>query len=86
MVCFPASHLHQNKSLFERLRLFTGSGWQSDPGWHLRSREKDPGDISSQNIADELKKLGKEVFYFHSFDEIEKFILENLVHGDLIDN
>ena len=48
------------------------------------AREADPGDISSQNIADELKKLGKEVFYFHSFDEIEKFILENLVHGDLL--
>ncbi|MDY2922279.1 MAG: UDP-N-acetylmuramate--L-alanine ligase [Eubacterium sp.] len=48
------------------------------------AREKDPGDISSQNIADELKKLGKEVFYFHSFDEIEKFILENLVNGDLL--
>ncbi len=48
------------------------------------AREDDPGDISSQNLADEIQKLGKEVYYFHSFEEIEKFILENLVNGDLL--
>ena len=34
--------------------------------------------------ARELEKLGKEVHYLRSFDEIEKFILKNLVNGDLL--
>lgn len=48
------------------------------------AREKDPGDISSAMLAEELKKLGKEVYYFSDFKEIEKFILKNLVNGDLL--
>ena len=48
------------------------------------AREKDPGDISSQTLADEIQKLGKEVYYISSFDEIEKFILKNLVDDDLL--
>ena len=36
------------------------------------AREKDPGDISSADLARELEKLGKEVHYLRSFDEIEK--------------
>lgn len=48
------------------------------------AREQDPGDISSQNLADELTSLGKEVYYISSFEEIEKFILKNLVDGDLL--
>ena len=31
-----------------------------------------------------MEKLGKEVHYLRSFDEIEKFILKNLVNGDLL--
>ena len=48
------------------------------------AREKDPGDISSQHIADELTKLGKEVHCISSFRDIEKFIIKNLVDGDLL--
>ncbi len=48
------------------------------------AREKDPGDISSRDLEAELKKLGKEVYYFPSFAEIEKFILKNLVDSDLL--
>lgn len=48
------------------------------------AREKDPGDISSLTLAAELEKLGKEVYYFPTFDEIEKFILKNFVDGDLL--
>lgn len=48
------------------------------------AREKDPGDISSRNLADELKKQGKDVYYISDFSEIEKFILKNLVDGDLL--
>lgn len=48
------------------------------------AREKDPGDISSQDIADELEKLGTEVHYIQSFKQIEDFISKNLVDGDLL--
>lgn len=48
------------------------------------SREKDPGDISSLDLAKELIKKGKEVHYFKSFDEIENFILQNCINGDLL--
>jgi UDP-N-acetylmuramate--alanine ligase len=48
------------------------------------SREKDPGDISSRDLARELTKLGTEVHYFKSFDEIENFLLENCINGDLL--
>jgi len=48
------------------------------------AREKDTGDISSQDLAHELEKLGKEVYYIGNFEAIEKFILKNLVNGDLL--
>jgi UDP-N-acetylmuramate--alanine ligase len=48
------------------------------------SREKDPGDISSADLANELVKLGKEVHHFHSFDDIENFLLQNCMNGDLL--
>ncbi|MEG2440621.1 MAG: UDP-N-acetylmuramate--L-alanine ligase [Acetivibrio sp.] len=48
------------------------------------AREEDPGDISSRDLERELKNLGKEVYYFPSFDEIENFLLENCTNGDLL--
>ena len=48
------------------------------------AREKDPGDISSRNLKEELEKLGKEVYYFPDFKKIQTFILKNLVDGDLL--
>lgn len=48
------------------------------------SREKDPGDISSLDLLREIKKYGKDVYYFPSFDEIESFLLENCINGDLL--
>ena len=48
------------------------------------AREKDTGDISSKDLRNELVKLGKPVYYFESFDEIENFILKNCTHGDLL--
>ena len=48
------------------------------------SREKDPGDISSKDLAVELEKLGVDVHYFPCFDEIETFLLENCMNGDLL--
>ena len=37
------------------------------------AREADPGDISSRTLQEEIQKLGKEAFYFPSFEEFEKF-------------
>lgn len=48
------------------------------------AREKDPGDISSENIVEELEKLGKMAYYFPTFDEIENFLLQNCSAGDLL--
>lgn len=48
------------------------------------SRETDPGDISSGDIAALLKEKGKEVYYFHSFDEIQKFLLSHCQKDDLL--
>lgn len=48
------------------------------------SREDDPGDISSRDLAEKLRNAGKEVYYFPSFEEIEKFLLSNCHEGDLL--
>ena len=48
------------------------------------SRETDPGDISSGDIEALLKEKGKEVYYFHSFEEIEKFLFRHCKPGDLL--
>lgn len=48
------------------------------------AREQDPGDISSKTLQDELAKLGKKAYYFPSFEEIEKFLQEKCIDGDLL--
>ena len=48
------------------------------------AREKDPGDISSADIAALLSKKGKEVYHFHSFEEIEKFLFDHCKPDDLL--
>ena len=48
------------------------------------SRETDTLGISSRTLLSELKALGCECNYFPSFDEIEKFLLQNCINGDLL--
>ena len=48
------------------------------------AREKDTLGISSEDLCNEIKKLGTTCDYFPSFDEIENFILENCTQGDLL--
>jgi UDP-N-acetylmuramate--alanine ligase len=48
------------------------------------ARETDTLGISSETLLEELKKLGCDAYYFRSFDEIENFLLENCIHGDLL--
>lgn len=48
------------------------------------AREVNTGEISSKNLQAELQQLGKEVYYFSSFEEIENFLLQNCTNGDLL--
>ncbi|MGN0243344.1 MAG: UDP-N-acetylmuramate--L-alanine ligase [Lachnospiraceae bacterium] len=48
------------------------------------AREQNPGDISSKDILTLLQKKGCDSYYFQSFDEVEKFILENCKENDLL--
>lgn len=48
------------------------------------ARETDSLGISSEILRDEIKALGHDCFYFPSFDEIENFLLENCINGDLL--
>lgn len=48
------------------------------------ARETDTLGVSSRDIEARLKQRGASVHYFSSFDEIETFILQNCVGGDLL--
>lgn len=48
------------------------------------AREVNTEGISSQMLLDELKKLGCDACYFPTFDEIENFLLEKCIDGDLL--
>ena len=48
------------------------------------ARETDTLGISSALLCEEIKKEGTDCRYFPSFEEIEKFILENCIPGDLL--
>ena len=48
------------------------------------ARETDNLGISSETLKKEIEKLNKEVYYFPTFEEIEKFLSEKCVNGDLL--
>lgn len=48
------------------------------------ARETDNLGISSKTLQAEIQKLGKDCYYFPSFDEIENFLLEKCINGDLL--
>ena len=48
------------------------------------AREKNTIGITSLDLKKEIEKLGKECYYFPTFDEIENFILENCSQSDLL--
>ena len=48
------------------------------------ARETDTLGISSDDIRRKLNDLGKEAYYFPTFDEIETFLLENCTSGDML--
>jgi len=48
------------------------------------AREKDTLGVSSDLLREKLEEKGKEAWYFPTFDEIETFLLENCLPGDLL--
>lgn len=48
------------------------------------ARETDNLGISSKDLLAEIQSLGTDAYYFPSFDEIENFLLENCIRGDLL--
>ncbi len=48
------------------------------------AREKDIYNISSQDLADKIKALGKSSIYMETFEEIEKYLKNSCSHGDVI--
>ena len=48
------------------------------------AREKDNLGISSRDLQAAIQELGKECAYFPTFDEVENFLLENCINGDLL--
>ena len=48
------------------------------------AREKNTIGITSKDLLSEIEKLGTECYHFTTFDEIEKFLLENCINGDLL--
>lgn len=49
------------------------------------ARETDNLGISSDTLRGEIEKLGHEnVIYFETFEEIEKFLKEKCINGDLL--
>lgn len=48
------------------------------------ARETDDLGISSENLKNEIEKLGKEVYYYETFEEIENFLQKKCINGDLL--
>ena len=48
------------------------------------AREDDIYGVSSADIAVGLEKMGKKVIYLETFEEIEEYLVHNVVHGDLL--
>lgn len=48
------------------------------------AREKDPGDIHSQNLVKEIHNLGKNAMYINDFDHITLYLLEHCIPGDIV--
>ena len=48
------------------------------------AREKNTIGISSRDLKEKIDELGTECHYFPTFEEIEKFLLEKCMNGDLL--
>lgn len=48
------------------------------------AREKDNLGVSSEMLCEAINNAGTECHYYPSFDEVENFLLQNCMHGDVL--
>lgn len=48
------------------------------------ARETDTLGMTSEALAEEIKRLGTDAYYLSSFEAIENFVLEKCIHGDML--
>lgn len=48
------------------------------------ARETDTLGVSSEGLANEIRKLGGDAYYFSTFEEIENFVKKTCIHGDML--
>ena len=48
------------------------------------ARETDNLGVSSSDLCDKINERGGTAYYFPTFDEIEAFLLENCINGDVL--
>ena len=48
------------------------------------ARETDTLGVSSSDLCDKINERGGKAYYFPTFDEIEAFLLENCINGDVL--
>lgn len=48
------------------------------------ARETDTLGMSSEALAEEIKRRGTDAYYLSSFEAIENFVLEKCIHGDVL--
>ena len=48
------------------------------------ARETDTLGVSSEDIKNLILSMGKEAYYFKTFEEIENFLQKNCINGDML--
>ena len=48
------------------------------------ARETDTLGMTSEALAEDVKRLGTDAYYLSSFEAIENFVLEKCIHGDML--
>ena len=48
------------------------------------ARETDTLGMTSEALAEEIRKIGGDAYYLSSFEEIEEFVRKKVIHGDLL--
>ena len=84
MVCIPAPHLYPHQSFLDEFAEALSAADAVVLADIYAARETDTLGISSADIASCIEKLGTEVHYFPTFEEIEAFLLKNCSTGDLL--
>ena len=86
MVRFSASHIHQNQSTATRICKSFDFRRSCSAGRHIcRQGDRQSGNLFQRSSKTDLE-LGTDCHYFSTFDEIENYLLENCIPGDLFDN